>query len=153
MISSPGTAMTRQEPQFLWQDGYESSLMPTVSLSRLSIVYHILWLCVPFFILYFLLRISKLYLILPFVFGKAYIYFFCKFSFRLAYGTAGWLVSELVFFSDSILMCVLLFFWNLPDIKGRKLDRLAAICLIVLFLVGIIDYCAVSPFVETLLNY
>ena len=129
------------------------SMMPTVSLNRLSIVYYILWLCVPLFVFYFLLRISKLYLILPFIFGEAYIYFFCKFTFRLAYGAAGWLISELLFFSDSILMFVLLFLGNLSDIRGRGLDHFVAVSLMALVYVGIIDFYAVSPFVETLLNH
>ena len=131
----------------------KNSTMLTVPIRRLSIICHLLILCVPLIISYVLLRFSMFSSVLLYIFCRSFRYFYCKFSLRLGYGAAGWLLSELVFFADNILSCILLAFClsRTPD-RGQR-NYIALVCIIILLLIGIIDYYTISPLVESLLFY
>ena len=131
----------------------KNSTMLTVSICRLSIICHLLILCVPLVISYVLLRFSMFNSVLLYIFCRSFRFFYCKFSFRLGYEAAGWLLSELIFFADNILSCVLLVFWftRMPG-RGQR-NHITLAYIIILLLVGIIDYYTISPLVESLLFY
>lgn len=130
-----------------------SSLMLTVSLNRLSIVYHVLLLCVPLILSYILFRFFNFYLVLPIVFAKAFSYLCCGMHLRLAYDAAGWLLSALLLFTDGVVCCILLCFWCHQACNGKGLKKWVLACIVLLIFIGCIDNYIVSPFVKLLLNF
>jgi len=131
----------------------DTSLMPSVSLNRLSIVYYVLLLCAPLILSYILFRYFNFYLVLPIVLVKAFFFLSCGMHIRLMYGAAGWLLSALLLFSDNVACCILLCFWCHLAYNDHGSWKWNLACTVLLISVGCIDHYIISPYVKFLLNF
>lgn len=130
------------------------SLMRSSHFLRMSIVDLILSLAIPFLVSFILLRYFSFYSVLPFVFLKALSYFLCYGGITLIFGNAGWLLSGMLLFSDSIFVIMLLLIWfNAAIGKKPNLRRCIAAYIISSIAIVYLDYFVVSPYVAMLLNY
>ena len=68
-----------------------------------------------------------------------------------SFGTASALVSFLLLFPDILLIPVLLWF-AISSLSGNCSRILVLLSLVYISLVGIIDYCAISPFLAKIIN-
>lgn len=130
------------------------TLMCPLIIDRVSIVGMIVALIFPIFLLYILLSRCNIYFILPVIYFKAFLYMCCCLSITLAFGDAGWLVRILMLFSDSVSVLLLLFL-SFSFIKGKSgvLERYFGFSVLLLFVVGCMDYYFISPFTMMLLKY
>lgn len=111
-------------------------------------------LAFPILLSFILLKLICFYAVLPLVFVKAFSFMFCFGNVFIAFGDAGWLVSRLIFFSDCILVLLLLVHWFCSAI-GERWNRTQCFTayIIVPVLIGCFDYFVITPFWVTLVNY
>lgn len=69
----------------------------------------------------------------------------------ISFGTAGWLISFMFLFADIFLIPMLLLF-SVNRLSGKISRNLVILCLLYIGLIGIINYCAVSPFLAKIMN-
>lgn len=107
----------------------------------------------PFLISAYAVSLPEPWLLLIISSTKAFIFGFCAYGVRLAFGQSSWLVRFLFLFSDSCLIPLLLLFW-LRHIGNKKPVRRWELiaCLAAAAIVGTIDYRFISPFLVTLLS-
>ena len=133
---------------------YSFSLMCPLNFDRVSIVAMIVSLVFPIVLSYILLNRCNIYLVLPVIYLKSFLYMSCYFAITLTFGSAGWLVRTLVLFSDSVSVLLLLILCYRYITKNKvALYRFFRIAILILFLIGSLDYYIISPFIMTLLNY
>lgn len=77
---------------------------------------------------------------------------YCIWGIASVYGSAGWLIDALYFFSDSFITVILLCFWFRLIYAGTNLKRDCTLALLSTSFVGIIDYFLVAPFTVSLAN-
>ena len=129
------------------------SLMRMFSVSHVSIVWVLFVELFPFLISVLLLRYCSQYCILPVALFEGLRYSFCCCFFVNLFGDAAWLVCLVVFFFRIFSTPVLLFFWLFfPGVDARNRHKVGYSVLTMLILLGLIDYFALSPFWEVLLN-
>ena len=107
--------------------------------------------CIPFifaFLSVYCARPGLLYII---CFCEALLMSHCGVSAWLAFGSSGWLARFFIQFSDIILSPVLCWFCiRHVSMRGRNLYRDAIICILILVVCVIINFCVFSPFLATL---
>lgn len=129
------------------------SLMRAPTFGRVSIVWLFFSAIFPFLLSIAALRLSLKRLLTSLVFLKAYgfVYSICCLGF--AFGSAGWLMQLLYFFTDTL--CTLIFLWFIltyPKFsKARQYHRLL-LCLASTTGLVCFDYFAIMPLVLMLLN-
>lgn len=131
-----------------------SSLMRAAAFDRVSIVGLFTVLLVPFLISAFAVYFSAPAAILPVILFKAFS-FGCSCSGIVhAFGSAAWLVRILLLFSDCVGTTVLLWF-SLRSISGKRDTFLkdTALCVLICFFTGAVDYLLVSPFLMELMYH
>ena len=107
----------------------------------------------PFILSAFLIRSPVQSFTLLIVFAKALSIGFCACGIMIAFSSAGWLMRSLLLFSDSLIVILLLWFWiRNYTYEISKLNTDLSICAVLSFIISCIDYFAVSPFLEALLN-
>ena len=107
----------------------------------------------PFLLSAYAVSSSEPWLLLIISSAKAFIFSFCAYGVRLAFGQSSWLVRFLFLFSDSCLIPILLLFWLRHIGKNTPVRRLELFaCLAAAVNVGIVDYRFISPFLVTLLS-
>ena len=129
-----------------------NSLTQSLIESRLSVVGFLASLVLPFVLSAILFRVSLFGLVIPLVFGKAFSYSWCVCVLLICFADAGWLLSRLLVFSDSIVAVLLLWYWFRglgQDNHHRQVDLL--LCIVIALVVGCIDRCVISPFGISLL--
>lgn len=78
---------------------------------------------------------------------------YCTCGIALSYGSAGWLIDFLFFFSDFFATLILFWFWfRLIYLEGNNLKRDGVVSVLSASLIGIIDYFVVAPFGVSLAN-
>lgn len=129
-----------------------SSLMHTVAYCRVSIVGLLLVLFFPLVIS--VIAISVPFFLFPLSFIKALSYGFCFYSVMFAFGSAGWLFSMLLLFSDSCMSVLLNWLWC-RHLFGKRhiLGRDVLYCALAAVSIGLVDYFLVSPYLTDLLYY
>jgi hypothetical protein len=119
-----------------------------------SIVWRLILLLFPLILSVTALRFLRPLLVLPVVFIKAYSFFYSLYCLNYAFGSAGWLASFILFFSDSCSIFVFLSFVFNHAMWGRgKCLRDFIISAFFLIALGVFDYFVVSPFGVELLKY
>jgi hypothetical protein len=105
----------------------------------------------PFLIAAFAAYISVPQLMYPLVFLKMMLFCLCGCCIYNVYGSAGWLVRVLLQFSDCCMVPVLCWFC-LRHISGSAVSlwKDFVISTVAAGIVGIIDYCLISPFLASL---
>lgn len=129
------------------------SLMRTPTFGRVSIVWLFFSATFPFLLSFAALRLSQKWLLTSLVFLKAYSFAYTICCVGSAFGSAGWLMQLLYFFTDTL--CTLLFLWFIftytRSSKARQYHRLLLYFASATGLVCF-DYFAIMPFVLMLLN-
>ena len=129
-----------------------------------SVMHNVVSCPLSFFSLYFVLffpfvvsavfiKLSQPLLSLLVTFAKALFVGYCSCGILIVFSSAGWLIRSLVLFSDSLIIILLLWFWirNIAG-DGNKFKSDIILCAVLSFAISCIDYFAVSPFLEALLN-
>lgn len=129
------------------------SLMRSAVFSPVSIVGLLSSYLLPFLFTALAVFLSKSWLILPICFVKSFSYGLCARTVALTFGDSGWLLQLLFLFSDTCALSVLFWFW-IRHLAGSRVTVIkdAAICIVVFIILGILDYCCVSPFLAMLIN-
>ncbi len=129
-------------------------MMRSVGAARFSIAGLLLSLLVPYGISMLVAHIHKLYLLFPIAFMKAFLFSLCAAAFICSFGDAGWLLTRLFMFSESLGSAVLLWYW--VQLTGKRVDSIsksANISFFAIFIVVLFDVFMVVPFTSLLFNY
>lgn len=106
----------------------------------------------PFLITAIAVFISRLWLLIPVAFLKAFLQMYVSAGVALTFGSGGWLISVLFLFTDYISCTVLIWIWIRLVLEGRMM-MLHRVCAGFVFLVSsYFDYRFVSPFLTNLLS-
>lgn len=132
-------------------DSVTSLMRGTVS-GAVSIVSLLCVTGLPFLLSAFAVFISCPWLIFPLAFLKGVLFSFTAMGIIVTFGSAGWLIRQLLCFADVAAMPLLYWFWLLcfrtgEWFGGMQLMLTAAL----LFLLGSIDYCLISPYLANLI--
>ena len=124
-----------------------SAVMAPVSIVGLSAA-----ALLPFLLSAYAVSISEPWLLLIISTFKAFGFSFCACAVSLTFGQSSWLVRFLFLFSDHCLAPVLYLYW-LRHISGeRNFSGWETVCFVAAaVLIGVIDFCLVSPFLATLI--
>lgn len=123
------------------------SWMRTVQLQRVSIVSLLVVALLPFLISAAAVLIAQVRLFYPVCFLKAFSFGFCAGGVYLVFGSAGWLVCGLLLFTDLCSMPLLYLFWQRYIDGSRRLALTDAVLpASLLFLIGSLDHCIITPF-------
>lgn len=108
----------------------------------------------PFLFAAFAVYISKPELLILVCFLKAFSFACCGFGVMDAFGSAGWLIRPLLQFSDGCTIPLLCWFSirHISDIQPTWRADIGVCCMIAAVAVGF-DYCLVSPFLVTLIEF
>ena len=131
----------------------ECSWILDFSWQRMSIAFRLAALCFPFLITYILITFCNFYFLLPLALSKSFLHTLCIMNLRIAYGSAGWLVSSITLITESFACCLLWLFWYDWLRKGRVAGKTLLLLISCIMIMSCIDYYVISPFTEFLLNY
>lgn len=129
------------------------SLMRQAMLCPVSIVSALVFNAFPFMIAAFAVYIGSPRLLYVLCFCKLLLFGCLAFGVLTAYGSAGWLVRQMLQFSDLCLLPVLYWFVS-SHIKGERAQLLRdlLICLLAASLVSLADSRAVAPFLAAIIE-
>lgn len=90
--------------------------------------------------------------LIPVILWKAFTYGFCAYGLAIVYHGAAWLVRILLMFSQTATVPLLMWLW-LRKCNSSELFRSGelAACGAAVVVVGILDYCLISPLAVTLI--
>lgn len=127
-------------------------LMRAAAQSRVSIVSLMTVTLLPLLASALAVSLDRSVLIFGISFIKAFLYSLCLAGMIGTFGSAAWLVAFLFLFSDNLTIPVLFLFW-FRHIEGRRRSFCTdcLVCSVVCVLVGIMDFCLISPFLANLL--
>ncbi len=130
-----------------------NTLMRSALFERSSIVSLFSVMTFPLLLSALLIWIHKPAFILPIAFVKALIFSFSASALYMGFVGAGWLMYAFVFFSESVNVTVLLWFW-LRSLEGKSGFAFCdfAVSVFLLVLACVIDYCVIYPLFITVLN-
>ena len=128
-------------------------LMRSVASDRMSIVGLLGVLYFPLLVSAFAVYFKRPQWLLLICFFKAFLFASCGSALLISFGSASWLVRLLLQFSDCCTV-PLLYWFCMRSITGYSLNtRLDFwICSMCFAVVGIFDYCVISPFLVKLIN-
>ena len=133
-------------------DGY-IHLVRMAAWNRNSIVGIIIVSYIPLLLSGIAVHFKRPRFLLPICFFKAFLFTSCGSALFIAFGSAAWLVRLLLQFSDFGTMPF--FYWFcMRSIQGRNDNSRADfwICSIAAAIIGLIDFCVISPFLVTLID-
>lgn len=135
-------------------DSSFSSWMRTAVFQRVSIVSLLSVLFLPFLISAFAVFYGWSFLLYPICFLKSLSFGYCCAGISILFGAAGWLGCWLLLFSQLLAMPILLFYW-MRHIDGLQKPLLseAALLASILYLVGSLDHCLISPFLVKVIEF
>lgn len=109
---------------------------------------------IPFVITLFIMRTGKIYFLFVLSFANALLFGFCLTALKCCFLDAGWLLSRLFLFSQSLCTCLLLWVWlRFTGDRCRAYYKLTCICLLLLIFIVLFDSLLVVPFIGTLFNH
>ncbi len=128
-------------------------LMRIAAFSRMSIVGLLFVLYIPLIFSLFAIYKKRPHWMIAVSFLKAFLFASCGAMLHVAFGSAGWLVRLMLQFSD---ICALPFFYwfCIRNITGQN-DRTRldfVICCVANAILGIFDFCVISPFLVKLID-
>ena len=129
-------------------------LMRMAPSCRVSIVGLLSVTFLPFLISAFAVCFSHPELMLPICFCKGFLFSCCAFVVASVFGSAGWLISFMLQFSDACTLPLLCLFW-IRHLSGGN-DSISTdilLCAALVLIVGVFDYCVISPYLVTLLDF
>lgn len=135
-------------------DTIVSSSMRAAATSSMSIIGFLSVLLLPLVLSAFVVCFSKNCFLVPIAFLKAILFSFVAVGVITSFGTAGWLVSCLLLFSDCLVLPLLWWFW-LCSASAKRADVLRCgflVCVCIL-LIGCFDYYTVAPFLASIILF
>ena len=130
---------------------YYFLLMHTAAGSRVSIVDTGFAILVPFWVSLFLIVHSKPWLVYVICILQIAQYTAALYAIAISFGSSGWMVNAFMQFSDFFLIPILLLL-SKCRLQNRVSKRLIWISIAVSVVVGLIDYCLISPFLANLIE-
>ena len=127
------------------------SMMRSACKSGVSIVWLTLMTLVPLFVVSAAVYFRLHFLIYPLCAIRAFCFSVCFTGIYIAFGSAGWLVRSLLQMSDFFLIPVLLWF-SLYSLAKNRSKQVTVCCISYAALIGMLDYCVISPFLADLIN-
>ena len=129
------------------------SLMRRTLYGSVSIVSLSLALLLPFLFSAFAVFISKPGMLLLISFCKAFLFSLISLGVLASLGSSGWLIRYLLIFGDIVTLPILYLFWQRHISGERTLCSTEVFSIVsLIFLIGSIDFCIVSPFLTGLIN-
>lgn len=129
-------------------------LLRSAACSKTYIYVFLVSLGAPFIITIITVWLRKQFLIYPVAFLKSSCFAICAVCIFRSFGSAGWLVSRLLLFSESLGVVPLLFLWfNFPKIDNNSIPKVTGLTLVFLIAIVSIDALFISPFTYILLNH
>lgn len=130
------------------------SVMRLAASSRVSIVYSLCCVFLPFLLAAYAVYIHRFALLIFLCFCKAISFSFCALLAVRAFGTAGWLVQPMLQFTDTCLVPVLCWFC-IRSISGSSTSvRKDLILSLIIGAAAVsMDYFLVSPFLAELIHF
>ena len=126
-------------------DPYLFSAMRRSSFRSVSIIGLITAAWLPFLISAIFVSLSKLYLFIPLSFIKSFSYAFVRSFVAISFLQAGWLAASILLFSDTIVICLLYWYWiRQTGNTSKTAVKDLFICLFISLIACIIDYFWVS---------
>lgn len=130
------------------------SAMRAAENSCVSIIGLLFAILLPFLFSAFAVFLSRPWLLIPVVFGKAFIFSLLATGISLSFGEAGWLFLVLLLFSDGAALPFLWLFWlRYCRLHGRFPFIGLAVCAVPALIIGYIDLNVISPFLASLISY
>lgn len=129
-----------------------SFLMRTVVSNRVSISGMLLAAFFPLTLTAIFILFSLRFFLLLLAFCKAFSFSFCACCILYVYGSSGWLIQQLLLFSDLFLILILLWLWIRLLSSNDSIKKDLLICSFLSLFVGSVDCFIVSPFLVTLFN-
>lgn len=136
---------------FAWEDSF-FSLMYLLSSLQVSIVGLMNMLVLPYLLMNLLIHFQYYRLILVVTFLYASFYACTSVFIFSMYRSAGWLIHFFVLFSFHVSCCLFLWYGRLLA-AGTDRPILQRKWLLCIACTGIMDYCFISPFLSSLLNF
>ena len=138
----------------LFADTFGDTYIPLMRMAvshPVSIVGSVVSVFLPFLVFILIIMHSKPWLV--YLICGIHIFHFSSTGFCLAFsfGSAGWLVRSLLQISDFFLIPVLLWF-SLYSLAKNRSKQVAVCCISYAALIGMLDYCVISPFLADLIN-
>ena len=132
---------------------YLLSVMPSVLVSRLSIVNSLLSLLLPFLFSAVAVYLSCPAMLWVVCFAKALCFGYISCGVFLLFPDCGWLVHALLLFSDQICVILLLVYWQ-RHISGYRRFCIMGICAYVLVLCSAVyvDVVHIAPFLNRIMT-
>ena len=129
------------------------STMRTAPFARVSIMSLITVTSLPFLIAAIAVYLSRLRLLYFICTAKAFLFGYCMMCVSIGFGSAGWLVRGLLLFTEILLQPLLILFC-IRHLEGEKRHLWGEFgcCLCLVFLLGSIDHCLVSPYLVMLIH-
>jgi hypothetical protein len=128
-----------------------SSLMREAFIRPVSIVSLAITVFLPLLISAFAVFTSRLWVLYPLAFYKAFVFSFSAYGALIAFGSAGWLIRFLLLFSDFLLLPVLYFFWHRQiSGSGKKFKSDFTVCSLIAAAVCGLDLTVISQFLSGL---
>ncbi len=130
------------------------SLMCTAAVNRVSIVGLLVMLLLPYVLSVVAFRFSCSVLLFLVVSWKGIYFSFCIYLIMVKFPTTGWLLCRLLLFSEFAILVPTFLFW-IRSLKGNKqsLKFENLFYITVVLVVGILDYCIISPFTVNLMSH
>lgn len=130
-----------------------ASLMRLAPTVQVSIVGLISAISLPLFLSAIAVYYSSVWLLIPIVFAKAFVYAFVSAGVLVSWGSAGWLLQLFLIFSDTLMLPVLWLFWlRACRQAGKGIFSGIIPAVSAAFLICSIDLRFISPFLTDLLS-
>ena len=131
-----------------------SSWMRSTVYGSVSIVSLHFVTILPFLLSAFAFFISSPALLLAICFCKAFFLSFISLGVYQAFGSAGWLIRHLLLFSDCMSAPLLYWYWRHHLLSNDSFCVWKSACVLALsILIGSINYCIISPFLASLIDF
>lgn len=129
------------------------SMMPGFVFGSVSIVGILAVSVVPLLLSAIVVYLSEYWMIYFLCLTKAFCFSFCATGISLSFGCAAWLITSLLMFSD-LLTIPILFLYSCLSVQSFTGKRLVLFgcCFAACCCIGIVDYCFIVPFLNTVLS-
>lgn len=126
-------------------------LMRMAASRPVSIVGSAVSVFLPFLVSLFIITHSKPWLVYLICGIRIFLFSSAAFALDRSFGSAGWLVRLLLQMPDLCLIPVLIWL-SLYSLAGRCAKRILICCIVFAVVIGMLDYCMISPFLANLID-
>ncbi len=126
-------------------------LMRMAASRPVSIVGSAVSVFLPFLVSVFFITHSKPWLVYLICGTRIFLFSSAAFAIGRSFGSAGWLVRLMLQMPDLCLIPVLMWFSGLT-LAGNCTKRVITCCVLLAAVIGMLDYCVISPFLANLID-